>query len=414
MSKYPASAEQNCLQIETKDVEALTEERIRKDHRLDNLVLLVYVILLILSVLTIWMFKHRRLRFVHETGLSVIYGLIVGAAMRFGVTQSTTSLLTFQPENATCNLPPEKIILRFSVNNTSEELKESLSYQYAFEGQTFADSPSNDKATFDPEIFFNLLLPPIIFAAGYSMKRHYFFRNIGAIITYAVFGTFFSAFIIAVICYGFTRPISGLKDQLYFSDCVLFGSMISATDPVTILAIFHDLGVDVDLYALVFGESVLNDALAIGLSQSVEKYGSLTDNKTFDSKAMLSAIGNFIGMFSGSFLLGVLVGCCTSLLTKFTHVKDFPLFETTLFVLMSYSSFLLAEAIGFTGIVSVLFCGVIQAHYTYKNLSSESKAWTKQVSLSFTSFTVYNTNDINLTLIKLFYARIIMYGCGIA
>lgn len=46
---------------------------------------------------------------------------------------------------------------------------------------------------------------------------------------------------------------------------LLFGSLISATDPVTVLAIFHDLHVDVDLYSLVFGESVMNDAVAIVL-----------------------------------------------------------------------------------------------------------------------------------------------------
>ena len=54
-----------------------------------------------------------------------------------------------------------------------------------------------------------------------------------------------------------------------FLDCLLFGSLISATDPVTVLAIFSDLHVDVNLYALVFGESVLNDAVAIVLSRLV-------------------------------------------------------------------------------------------------------------------------------------------------
>ena len=52
-----------------------------------------------------------------------------------------------------------------------------------------------------------------------------------------------------------------------FIDCLLFGTLISATDPVTVLAIFSELHVDVNLYALVFGESVLNDAVAIVLSR---------------------------------------------------------------------------------------------------------------------------------------------------
>ena len=53
------------------------------------------------------------------------------------------------------------------------------------------------------------------------------------------------------------------KDSIIPS--LLFGSLISATDPVTVLAIFHDLHVDFDLYSLVFGESVMNDAVAIVL-----------------------------------------------------------------------------------------------------------------------------------------------------
>lgn len=52
---------------------------------------------------------------------------------------------------------------------------------------------------------------------------------------------------------------------LSFLECLLWGSLISATDPVTVLAIFKELRVDLDLYSNVFGESVLNDAVAIVL-----------------------------------------------------------------------------------------------------------------------------------------------------
>lgn len=52
-----------------------------------------------------------------------------------------------------------------------------------------------------------------------------------------------------------------------FSDCLLFGALISATDPVTTLAIFQDKNVDLNLYSMIFGESVLNDAVSIILVQ---------------------------------------------------------------------------------------------------------------------------------------------------
>ena len=58
--------------------------------------------------------------------------------------------------------------------------------------------------------------------------------------------------------------------------------------------------------------------------------------------------------------LGALIGSITALMTKFTHIKDFPLLETSLFFLMSYSSYLLAEICEMSGIVSILFCGIFQ------------------------------------------------------
>jgi len=66
--------------------------------------------------------------------------------------------------------------------------------------------------------------------------------------------------------YGFIYLMPNLKGSFTFLDTLYFGALISSTDPLTILAIFNDLHVDVNLYALVFGESVLNDAVAIVLS----------------------------------------------------------------------------------------------------------------------------------------------------
>uniref|UniRef100_A0A146M3F2 Sodium/hydrogen exchanger n=2 Tax=Lygus hesperus TaxID=30085 RepID=A0A146M3F2_LYGHE len=363
-------------------------------HKIDSLNILLYTLLLTLTVLTIWLFKHRRLRFLHETGLAVIYGLIVGCIIRYGMNQTKLTHMSVVEEPGirpkyNQSLPPDTLWLRFSsegfVNKT---------YSYAFRGGVertnnpidikndewteLADDYRAIKATFDPEIFFNIILPPIIFHAGYSLKRKYFFRNLGAILTYAVIGTSISAFVVGVLMYTVLPWVSSLRYS--FLDTLYFGALISPTDPVTILAIFNDLRVDVTLYSLVFGESVLNDAVAIVLSGAIQNYEIHSrQGGTFEFDAFLSAVGGFVSIFSLSLAIGAGMGCMTAMLTKFTRIKDFPLMESALFFLMSYSTFLIAEATNLTGVVSVLFCGIFQAHYTYNNLSRDSRKRTKHL-----------------------------------
>ena len=66
------------------DVDVRIDEKEAKTHRLDSLIILLYTCLLALTVLTIWLFKHRRIRYLHETGLALVYGLIVGAIIKYG------------------------------------------------------------------------------------------------------------------------------------------------------------------------------------------------------------------------------------------------------------------------------------------------------------------------------------------
>jgi hypothetical protein len=115
---------------------------------------------------------------------------------------------------------------------------------------------------FNDQIFFNLLLPPIILASGYELHQANFFRNIGSILTFAFAGTFISAIVLGLILWVYTRiPIDGFS--MTFVDAISVGATLSATDPVTILAIFNTYKVDPKLYTVIFGESILNDAVAI-------------------------------------------------------------------------------------------------------------------------------------------------------
>src|SRR3954452_746358 len=85
--------------------------------------------------------------------------------------------------------------------------------------------------SFDYQIFFNLLLPPIILASGYELHQANFFRNIGTILTFAFAGTFISAIVLGIVLWLYTRiPFDGFS--LSFVDAISIGATLSATDPV--------------------------------------------------------------------------------------------------------------------------------------------------------------------------------------
>ncbi|NXC47815.1 SL9A9 protein, partial [Penelope pileata] len=360
--------------------------------------LLVFNFLLILTILTIWLFKNHRFRFLHETGGAMVYGLVMGLIIRYATkTSDVESGTVYECEKLKSG--PSSLLINITNQVYEYQYKREISHHNvnAHQGNAMLQ-----KMTFDPSIFFNILLPPIIFHAGYSLKKRHFFRNLGSILTYAFLGTAISCIVIGLIMYGFVKAmvhIGQLKGwEFHFTDCLFFGSLMSATDPVTVLAIFHELHVDTDLYTLLFGESVLNDAVAIVLTYSISIYSPKENPNAFDAAAFFQSVGNFLGIFAGSFAMGSSYAVVTALisfmaffqhLTKFTKLCDFPMLETGLFFLLSWSAFLSAEAAGLTGIVAVLFCGVTQAHYTYNNLSSDSKMRTKQL-FEFMNFLAEN------------------------
>ncbi|NXN69476.1 SL9A9 protein, partial [Himantopus himantopus] len=356
--------------------------------------LLVFNFLLILTILTIWLFKNHRFRFLHETGGAMLYGLVMGLIIRYATKASDVESGTVY-ECEKLKSGPSTLLINITNQVYEYQYKREISHSNVNGHQGNA---MLQKMTFDPSIFFNILLPPIIFHAGYSLKKRHFFRNLGSILTYAFLGTAISCVVIGLIMYGFVKAmvhIGQLEEwEFHFTDCLFFGSLMSATDPVTVLAIFHELHVDTDLYTLLFGESVLNDAVAIVLTYSISIYSPKENPNAFDAAAFFQSVGNFLGIFAGSFAMGSSYAVVTALisfmhLTKFTKLCEFPMLETGLFFLLSWSAFLSAEAAGLTGIVAVLFCGVTQAHYTYNNLSPDSKMRTKQL-FEFMNFLAEN------------------------
>lgn len=204
-----------------------------------------------------------------------------------------------------------------------------------------------DLVSFDYQIFFNLLLPPIILSSGYELHQANFFRNIGTILTFAFAGTFLSAVVIGVILWLYTRiPLEGLN--MTWVDAISVGATLSATDPVTILAIFNSYKVDPKLYTIIFGESILNDAIAIVIFDSAQKAKN-------GSAGSAGIIGLFLGIwiflrdFFGSLLIGALVGILTALTLKHTYIRRYPKMESCVIILIAYATYFFSQAVQMSG-----------------------------------------------------------------
>jgi NhaP-type Na+/H+ or K+/H+ antiporter len=154
----------------------------------------------------------------------------------------------------------------------------------------------------------------------------------------------------------------------------MFGALISATDPVATLNIFSSRSVDAPplLYSIVFGESVLNDAIAIVLYKTFETFRA---EPVFHSTSLLTAVVKFFGISIGSTLVGVAVALLLSFATKRVDFRNTAAahYELTLVALTAYISYFLAEIFSLSGIMSLFFCGVCLAHYNFYNCSVESQ-----------------------------------------
>ncbi len=253
----------------------------------------ILIMLLIVAFCTSYTMQQRKITAIHETVVSIFGGMTVGLALRVSGFDSIRDLVNFN-------------------------------YQY----------------------FFNLLLPPIILSSGYELHQANFFRNIGTILTFAFAGTFISAVVIGSLLWLYTSiSLEGL--DVTWVDAISVGATLSATDPVTILAIFNTFKVDPKLYTIIFGESILNDAVAIVIFESAQSAGSKGGGMGIWS--LLHGIWYFLSEFFGSLAIGALIGVMTALGLKYTYVRRYPHIESSLVVLIAYATYFFAQAIGMSG-----------------------------------------------------------------
>lgn len=230
-----------------------------------------------------------------------------------------------------------------------------------------SDSISTSLMDFNPNVFFVGLLPPILFNSGYTMKRRYFFENIVPILTYSILGTMIMSIVTGTLLYAVGR--FGWTTKFSLAESLTFGSLISATDTVSTLAVFQELKVDPTLFYLVFGESSLNDAVAICLFSTFSKFIGYS----YSLKPMLFALVEFLLNFSGSTMVGISFGMIPALIFKYTNLRSCLLHEVGVYIMFSYIPFLVAQILEMSGVVAIIFTGIAMKHYASPNLSTEAQ-----------------------------------------
>ncbi|KAL6570823.1 Sodium/hydrogen exchanger 4 [Orobanche gracilis] len=227
---------------------------------------------------------------------------------------------------------------------------------------------------FDEELFFIYLLPPIIFNAGFQVKKKQFFHNFFTIMLFGVVGVFISSSIITTGSWLLFPKLGfiGLSPRDYLG----IGTIFSATDTVCTLQVLHQEETPL-LYSLVFGEGAVNDATTVVLFNAVQKL----DVNRVDGWTAVKVLMDFLYLFSTSTALGVGAGLLTAFVLKELYFgsRHSSVREIALMVLMAYLSYILAELFELSGILTVFFSGIFMSHYAWHNVTDSSRITTRHV-----------------------------------
>lgn len=197
-----------------------------------------------------------------------------------------------------------------------------------------------------PELVLFVFIPTLIFESAYNLDARQVSSNIWPILTLAIPGLLISTGIIGFIFATFT--------EFDLMVALLLGAILSATDPVAVIAIFKQLGVPERLTILVEGESLFNDATSLVLAGILT---GLLAVGSFSPGILLTGTGDFLFVFAG----GVAVGWVLAILTGYTlgGIESDPAIEITLTTILAYFSFIIAEHVfHVSGIMAVVAAGM--------------------------------------------------------
>lgn len=198
-----------------------------------------------------------------------------------------------------------------------------------------------------PALILFIFLPPLLFEAAWNLKWSNLKQDLVPISLYAIFGVVIS---VGGIALGLTQ-LAGLS----LTTALLIGASLSATDPVSVIALFRELGVPKRLTTLTEGESLFNDGMAVVAFSFLLSFS--LGSATLAPAPILLELVKVVGIGIGG---GCLIGFGISYLTQ---RFDLPLVEQSLTLVSTYGTYLITENLGGSGVIGVVTMGLILGNF---------------------------------------------------
>lgn len=231
----------------------------------------------------------------------------------------------------------------------------------------------------EPHVLFAIFLPPLLFEAGINIHFRPLHRQWAPIVVLAVFGTIISTVIVGYAIH----YLIGLSLIV----ALLFGAVISPTDPISVLAMFKKLGIPARLVLIVEAESLFNDGVAVVLFAMIQTM--IVSGNFSISQTVL----NFATTVLGGAGAGIIIASISSRLTR---EFDDHLLEITLTTIVAYGSYLAAEHLHVSGVIAVVAASLVVGNYGMtQGMSSASRL----AVLSFWEYAVFAVKSMVFLLI---------------
>jgi len=229
-------------------------------------------------------------------------------------------------------------------------LGESVGFEAPLEGERFE------------EVVVFLFLPVLVFEAAIGLSVRAFFRNLTPILVLAIVALVVSAALVGIAL--------NVALEIPIAAALLFGALISATDPVAVVAVFRELGVPERLLTVVEGESMLNDGVAIVL------FSILLEAALGEDVSPATGVAEFLAVFFGGAAIGAAVGIGVALVLPWLDRN----LAAALSVAAAYGSFVLADdVLGFSGVMAAVAAGLVFAGMAPSRASAEARQATSEL-----------------------------------